>query len=57
MEPDPRHSLANAWPLIAIVLMVSGILVRTVPLESKRPIDADRVSFYHAGRQDVEARL
>jgi hypothetical protein len=57
MEPDPRQSLANAWPLIAIVLMVSGILVRTVPLESKRPIDADRVSFYHAGRQDVEARL
>jgi hypothetical protein len=57
MEPDQRQFLANAWPLIAVVLMASGILVKTVPLESKRPIDPDRVKFAHAGRQDIEARL
>ena len=57
MELDQRQILANAWPFIAIVLMSSGILVSTVPLESKRPTDPNRVKFYHAGRQDVEARL
>ena len=57
MEPEPKQILTNAWPFIAIVLMSSGILVSTVPLESKRPTDPNRVKFYHAGRQDVEARL
>jgi hypothetical protein len=57
MESDQRQFLANAWPLIAVVLMASGVLVQTVPLESKRPIDPDRVKFARAGRQDIEARL
>ena len=57
MEPDQKQFLANVWPLIAVVLTASGILVKTVPLESKRPIDPDRVKFARAGRQDVEARL
>ena len=37
--------------------MTSGIVVRTVPLESKRPADPEHAKFSHAGLQDVEARL
>lgn len=57
MEPDQRPGLANVWPLIATVLMASGIFVRTMPLESKRPSNPDRIKLSRASHQDVEARL
>jgi len=56
-ELDAKQIYRNAMPLIAVVLMASGILVKTVPLESRRPVDPQRVAFAPAGRQDVEARL
>jgi hypothetical protein len=54
---DHRHLLANAVPLIAVVLMASGIVVKTLPLASKRPVEASDAKIAHAGRQDVHARL
>jgi len=54
---DHRHLLANAVPLIAVVLMASGIIVKTLPLASKRPVEASDAKIAHAGRQDVHARL
>ena len=57
MESEQRQLLANVGPLIAIILLASGIFVNTVPLKSKRPSNAIRAKFFHAGRQDVEARL
>ncbi len=54
---DHRHLLANAVPLIAVILMASGIVVRTLPLASKRPVEASDAKIAHAGRQDVHARL
>jgi len=54
---DQRQLLTNALPLLAVILMASGILVKTLPLESKRPVDPERAKVSHAGRQDVEARL
>ena len=54
---DARHLLANAVPLIAVVLMASGIVVKTLPLASKRPVEASDAKIAHAGRQDVHARL
>jgi hypothetical protein len=56
-EPDASQIFARALPLIAIVFIASGIVVKSVPLESRRPVDPERVKFSHAGRQDVEARL
>jgi hypothetical protein len=56
-EPEQKQLLGRVLSLLAIVLMTSGILVKTVPLESKRPVDPERAKFSHAGRQDVEARL
>src|SRR5882672_10519630 len=56
-DTDGTQIYKNALPLIAVVMMASGILVKSVPLESRRPIDSQRVAFVHAGRQDVEARL
>jgi hypothetical protein len=56
-EPERRGLLESALPLLAIVLITSGIIVRTVPLQSKRPIDPEHAKVSHAGRQDVEARL
>jgi hypothetical protein len=52
-----QHLLANAVPLIAVVLMASGIVVKTLPLTSKRPVEASDAKIAHAGRQDVHARL
>ena len=57
MELDQKSVLANVWPLISIVLMASGIFVRTVPLESMRPSNPDRIKLSCASQQDVEARL
>jgi len=56
-DPDVKQIYTNALPLIAVVFMASGIIVKSVPLESRRPVDPERVKFSHAGRQDVEARL
>jgi len=56
-ETDAKQIYTNALPLAAIVLMASGIVVKSVPLESRRPVDPERVAFVQAGRQDVEARL
>lgn len=54
---DHRQLLTNAVPLIAVVLMASGIVVKTLPLASKRPVEASDAKIVHAGRQDVHARL
>ncbi len=54
---DHRALLGNAVPLIAVVLMASGIVVKTLPLASKRPVEASDAKIVHAGRQDVHARL
>lgn len=56
-EPDAKQIYTNALPLIAVVMMASGIIVKSVPLESRRPVDPERVAFVPAGRQDVDARL
>ncbi|HKO87164.1 MAG TPA: hypothetical protein VJU83_01455 [Burkholderiales bacterium] len=49
--------LSNPLPLIAILLLAAGLLVRTLPLESARPGDADRAHPSIADTQDVPARL
>ena len=54
---DHRNLLGNALPLIAVVLMASGIVVKTLPLASKRPVEPSDAKIVHAGRQDVHARL
>src|SRR6266850_990291 len=56
-EPDASQIFAKALPLIAVVFMASGIVVKSIPLESRRPVDPERVKLTHAGRQDIEARL
>ena len=56
-EPNPQQLLANTLSVVAVLLMSSGILVNTLPLESRRPADSERATISHAGRQDVEARL
>jgi hypothetical protein len=56
-EAEQKQLLARVLSVLAIVLMTSGILVKTVPLESKRPADPEHAKFSHAGLQDVEARL
>ena len=56
-EPDASQIYAKALPLIAVVFMASGIIVNSVPLESRRPVDPERIKLTHAGRQDIEARL
>ena len=54
---DHRTLVGNALPLIAVVLMASGIVVKTLPLSSKRPVESSNAKIVHAGRQDVHARL
>jgi hypothetical protein len=49
--------LANPLPIIAILMLAAGVLVRTLPLESGRGGDADRANPSIADRQDVPARL
>jgi len=56
-EPDASQIFAKALPLIAVLFMASGIVVKSIPLESRRPVDPERVKLTHAGRQDIEARL
>jgi hypothetical protein len=56
-DSDGTQFFRSALPLIAVVMMASGIIVKSVPLESRRPVDPQRLALVHAGRQDVEARL
>ena len=56
-EANNKQLLANVLSLLMVLLTASGIFVSTLPLESKRPADAERAKISYAGRQDVEARL
>ena len=49
--------LGNPLPIVMVVLLAAGVLVKNVPLESARPTDPERVNFVATSRQDVEARL
>ncbi|HKY01698.1 MAG TPA: hypothetical protein VJM53_04020, partial [Burkholderiales bacterium] len=58
MANDSSPSLfSNPLPLVAMALLAAGIVVRTIPLESARPGDADRAQPSIADTQDVPARL
>lgn len=56
-ESNNNRIVVNLLPVILVFLTASGILVNTLPLESTRPADSERIRMSHAGRQDVEARL
>ena len=47
----------NPLPIVMVVLLAAGVLVKTVPLQSARPTDPERVKFVPTSQQDVEARL
>ncbi len=47
----------NPLPIVMVVLLAAGVLVKNVPLESARPSDPERVKFVPTSQQDVEARL
>ena len=49
--------LANPLPIVMVVLLAAGVLIKQVPLQSARPSDPERVKFVPAAQQDVEARL
>ena len=49
--------LVNPLPIVMVALLTAGVLVKNVPLESARPSDSERVKFFSADKQDVEARL
>ena len=49
--------LGNPLPIVMIVLLAAGVLIKQVPLQSARPSDPERVKFVPAAQQDVEARL
>jgi len=57
MSGEAKDVLSNPLPLVAIALLAAGVLVRTLPLESARPHDAQAPTAAAAGRQDVRARL
>ena len=40
-----RGLFANPLPIVMVVLLAAGVLVKNVPLESARPIDPERVKF------------
>ena len=59
---DDQNGKSGGWfgnplPIMMVVLLAAGVLVKNVPLESARPTDAERVKFAPTGQQDVEARL
>ena len=59
---DDQNGKSGGWfgnplPIMMVVLLAAGVLVKNVPLESARPTDAERVKFVAASQQDVEARL
>ena len=47
----------NPLPIMMVVLLAGGLLVKNVPLESARPADPERVKFLPTSQQDVEGRL
>ena len=49
--------LANPLPIVMVVLLAAGVLIKQVPLQSARPNDPERMKFVPAAQQDVEARL
>ena len=55
---DDKSDKAGGWfgnplPIVMVVLMAAGVLVKNVPLESGRPIDPERVKFVATSQQDV----
>lgn len=52
-----KSLLINPLPIIMVILLAAGVLVKNIPLESARPIDIERVKFVPIGQQNVEARL
>jgi hypothetical protein len=49
--------LGNPLPIVMVVLLAAGVLVKTDPLKSARSTDPERVTFQSTGQQHVEARL
>ena len=59
---DDKSDKAGSWfgnplPIVMVVLLAAGVLVKNIPLESARPTDPERVKFSTTSQQDVEARL
>ena len=59
---DDKSDKAGSWfgnplPIVMVVLLAGGLLVKNVPLESARPTNPERVTFLPTSQQDVEARL
>ena len=59
---DDKSDKAGGWfgnplPIVMVVLLAGGVLVKNIPLESARPTDPERVKFVPTSQQDVEARL
>ena len=59
---DDKSDKAGDWfsnplPIVMVVLLAGGVLVKNIPLESARPADPERVKFLPTSLQDVEARL
>jgi hypothetical protein len=59
---DDKSDKAGGWfgnplPIVMVVLLAAGVLVKNIPLESARPTDPERVKFSTTSQQDVEARL
>jgi hypothetical protein len=52
-----KSVLANPLPIVMVVLLTAGVLVKTVPLKSARPTESERAKSAPVARQDVEARL
>ena len=59
---DDQNDKSGGWfgnplPIVMVVLLAGGLLVKNVPLESARPTDPERIQFVPTTQQDVEARL
>ena len=59
---DDKNNKSGGWvsnplPIVMVVLLAAGVLVKNVPLESARPTDPERVKSVPTSQQDVEARL
>jgi len=52
-----KSILGNPLPIVMVVLLATGVLVKTVPLKSARPTEPERAKSATMARQDVEARL
>ena len=59
---DDKNGIAgglfgNPLPIVMVVLLAAGILVKNVPLESARPTDPERVKYVATSQQNVKTRL